>query len=106
MTPGVLAAIGAIAGLAQAGGAGMSAYGANKDAKRNNRMQARFHEDDMEQREEDRKLSRARLGVEMDQVNQQRPTNALSFLSGLQDFSEKRAKSGSYLETVRNLARR
>jgi hypothetical protein len=106
MEPATLATISAIAGLAQAGGAGLAAFGAGREARKNRRMQQSFHDDEMRERGEDRKLSRARLGLEADQMNQQRPMSALQFLSGLQDFSEKRSRSGSYLDTVKSLAGR
>lgn len=106
MLPAALAAISAIAGLAQAGGAAMSAYGAGQEARKGRRMQQAFHDDEMFERKEDRKLARHRMALDADQLNMQRPASALSFLSGLQDFSEKRARSGSYLDTVRTLAGR
>lgn len=106
MLPAALAAVAAIAGLAEAGGKAMSAYGAGKEAKRARRQQEAWHDEDILQREEDRKLTRQRMALDADQLNMQRPASALSFLSGLQDFSEKRARSGSYLDTVRTLAGR
>lgn len=106
MAPGVLAAISAVAALAQAGGAAASAFGAGKEARAKRRQDERYHEDDLKGQAEDRKLAMMRMGIEADQVQAQKPMSALGFISGLQDFSEKRARSGNYLDTVRGLARR
>lgn len=105
-TLGTMATIAAISALAQAGGAAMSAYGASKEGKANRRLQEQFHKDEMENTAAGRALQARQIDLEERKYREARPGNALQMISGLQDLSEKRARSGGYLDTVRALARR
>jgi hypothetical protein len=103
--PAVLAAIAAIAGLAQAGGQVMGAMSANDEARKRRRQESAWHDEDIVQRGFENKIAQQRLGLEADQAAQQRPMNAINMISGLEDLKTKRQKSGSYLETIRALGR-
>lgn len=106
MLPAALAAISAIGALAQAGGSVMDAMTGSEEARKKRRQDALWHDEDLAQRGLENKMAQQRLGIEADQAQQQRPMNALSFISGLEDLKAKRAKSGGALETLRGLAGR
>lgn len=106
LTLGAMATIAAISGLASAGGAGLSAFGASKEGRANRRLQKKFHDDEMMNTAAGRALQERQMDFEERQYRDSRPASALQMISGLQDLSEKRSKSGSYLETIRNLSRR
>jgi hypothetical protein len=103
--PAVLAAIAAIAGLAQAGGQVMGAMSGADEARKKRRQEGLWHAEDIEQRGFENKLAKQRLALDADQIAQQRPMSALNMISGLEDLKAKRQKSGSYLETNRALGR-
>ncbi len=103
--PAVLAAISAIAALAQAGGSAMGAASANDEARKRRKREDLWHEDDLKQRAFENKMAQQRIGLEADQAAQQRPMNAINMISGLEDLKAKRQKSGGYLETIRTLGR-
>ncbi len=106
MAAPIIAAITAIAALAQAGGEAMSAMSGAEEMRKKRRQEGAWHEDDLQQRAFENKLADRRFALDAETASQQKPMNTLSFINGLEDLKTKRQKSGSYLETIRGLAGR